>query len=243
MIRADRQPLFEWLFSAYNTRMLRKHFNSLRILGLEQIDALDRSRPIVIFGNHSCWWDGLVEFFLSRNVFRLEPFMMMDEEQMSRYRFFRWIGAFSVNRSVPREAAVSLRYAMSLFKKPGRVLWIYPQGVMRPNDARPLNFAPGLGRIAQELPGAQIMPIAHRYEFVREQRPDGFITLGPVQTLKEIPDAEDLTRELETALTRQVDDLREMIAGERFEPFRTLLQGSASTNRKYDRFRVQERPS
>jgi chlorobactene lauroyltransferase len=240
MIRADRKRPFEILFSAYNTGMLRKHFSALRMAGIEHADALDRSRPVVIYGNHSCWWDGLIEYFLSREILHLEPFLMMDEAQMSRYRFFRWIGAFSVNRAVPREAALSLRYAISLFTRPGRVLWIYPQGVMRPNDVRPLEFEHGLALIARKLPGAQILPIAHRYEFVREQRPDAFISLGPPAAFRNETEVEVLTHDLQMTLTGQLDALRAAIAAERFESFRTILEGRGSTNRNYDRVRMKE---
>lgn len=237
MIPVSRQPLFEVLFTAYTTHKLRKHFNSVVLRGTEYIETLDQSLPIIVYGNHSSWWDGLIEYYLSRRVLRLEPYLMMDEEQMSKYRFFRWIGAFSVNRTVPREAAVSLRYAMNVFAKPQRVLWIYPQGVMRPNESRPLNFYPGIGRIAKGVGKVQLVPIAHRYEFIKEQRPDAFISFGAPQLVERVEDHESLTRDLERRLILLLEELKQIIAEERFDGFATLLRGRTSTNVAYDRWR------
>ncbi len=235
MIRVKRSRVFESVFTRYNTWMLRRHFSSLRLRGYEHVRELDRSRPIVFYGNHSCWWDGLIEYYLSRQVFGFEPYLMMDETQMSRYRFFRRIGAFSVNRGVPREAASSLRYAISLFGAPNRVLWIYPQGVMRPNDSRPLAFYGGVVRIAQGIGMTQLVPIAHRYEFMKDQKPDAFLSIGKPRLVEKVDDRDRLTGELEATLTDLLDDLRARIADERLDDFNFLLKGILSTNLWYDR--------
>ena len=179
MMPAKKHPRIERVMAAMNRRMLRHHFHGVHAGGIDHVAALDRTRPIILFGNHSCWWDGLMEFFFSADVFHLDAYLMMEERQLRRYGFFRWIGAFSVDRQSPRDAVRSIHYAASLFDRPGRILWIYPQGVMKPNDARPLEFFSGTARLIELLRDPQVLPVAHRYEFLMEQRPEAFSLFGP----------------------------------------------------------------
>jgi len=242
MIPARKRPYIEAVFSRLNRRMLRRHFHALHLSGLEQVARLDRTRPIVFFGNHSCWWDGLLEFYLSREVFGLDAYLMMEERQFVRYRFFRWIGAFSVKRESPRDAVRSLRYAASLFDRPDRAVWIYPQGIMRPNDARPLSFFTGAARLAQMVNNAQLVPVAHRYEFLAEQRPDLFTAVGAPLRPETGEGPQALTRRIESVATELLDGLRSCVIAGKTEAFRTVLRGRTSTNVTYDRVRAMERP-
>ena len=239
MIAAAKNPVVEKLFARINRAMVRRHFHALHLSG--EPASLDRAVPIIIYGNHSCWWDGLIEFLLSRDIFGFDAYLMMDEEQMSRYRFFRWIGAFSVNRSSRREAVASLRYAADLFSRPGRALWIYPQGVMLPNDVRPLKFETGIARLLEMVPRAQVVAVAHRYEFLHHQRPEAFIKFGPVRMVGRLPRGRDLLPELEQELTNLLDGLKgEIVTGD-LSAYRTILSGRSSTNETWDRVRMLPR--
>jgi chlorobactene lauroyltransferase len=234
MIEASKHSVIESAFSAMNRSMLRRAFHSVRVEGKEHVLQLDRRRPMIIFANHSSWWDGLIEFYLSHEVFKVDSYLIMDEEQLVKYRFFRWIGAFSVNRQNPREAVRSLHYAAALLNRPNRLLWIYPQGVMRPNDARPLRFEQGVVRIARLLDNPQLVPLVHRYEFVKDQRPDAFLSFGPDISIPAAADPKFAAQSLEVVLTERLDRLRALIACERFEGFEVVLQGKKSTSAAYD---------
>jgi len=207
--------------------------------GLDRLDGLDRSLPMVFYANHSNWWDGLVAFFLSREILKVEPFAMMEEKQLVKYRFFRWIGAFSVDRDSPRAAFQSVQYALSIFNKKNRALWIYPQGVMRANDMRPLGFQGGIARIADLPGGVQFIPVAHRYDFIMEQRPECFTAFGDVVRVTSGIKAREVVATLEGALTKTLDALRHsMIAGD-WSGFVPVLAGRTSTNILYDRIRLR----
>jgi chlorobactene lauroyltransferase len=235
MIAADKQGWFEFCFHRYNTRLLRRHFSKLHLAGIENVRSLDKSLPIIFFGNHSCWWDGLLEHFLAKEIFHLDLYLMMEEKQMVRYKFFRWAGAFSVNRDSPREAVASMRYAASLFTVPGRAVWMYPQGVMQPNDSRPLSFYQGLARITSIIGGkVQLVPFAHRYEFMMEQRPEAFTSIGRPLIVDGAIERRKLTAECESAVTRLLDELKGMITSNNLTMFSTVLTGMKSTNVKYD---------
>lgn len=238
MIPASKNRWIEPVFSRINRSMLRRQFHGLYCSGLEQARSLDRSIPIILYGNHSCWWDGLIEFFLSREVLGLDAYLMMEERQMQRYTFFRWIGAFSVNPGSARDAVRSLRYAAGLFTAPGRAVWIYPQGVMVPNDVRPLVFSTGVVRLLEMLPRVQIIAMAHRYEFLKDQRPDAFVAFAPPRLIEGCADGKALLPTLEGELTGLLDRLKAEIVGGRTEGYTTLLRGRRSTNTGWDRVRM-----
>lgn len=240
MIKARKNRVLETLFARMNKRMLRRHFHALHVRGAERVQQLDRSLPIIFYGNHSNWWDGLIEFYLSLEVLHCDSYLMMEEKQMVRYKFFRFIGAFSVNRGSPREAYESVRYASEIVSGPNRVLWIYPQSDMRPNDVRPLKFYSGIGHIASRVGKAHLIPVARRYEFMKEQLPEVFTSFGEPMLVAEVKDPKALTASCEEILTGELDALRSSVVAERLDTFATVLRGRASTNVVYDRVRLVE---
>lgn len=240
MIEADKNRVLEAVFARINMRMLRRQFHALHLRGNAHVDRLDRSVPIVFYGNHSNWWDGLIEFFLSREVFHLDSYLMMEEQQMARYRFFRFIGAFSVNRASAREAYVSVQYASTVLTRPHRALWIYPQSDMRPNDARPLGFYSGIGHIAAALGRVQCVPVARRYEFMNEQRPEVFSDVGEPTLVERAGNPKRIAAALEETLTRHLDRLRDDVVARHLDTFSTVLEGRSSTNVLYDRVRLKD---
>ena len=234
MIRADKHPAIERLFARINRAMFRRHFHAMHLRGGENVARLDRNLPIIFYGNHSNWWDGLLQFFLSTDVFGFDSYLMMDELQLRRYRFFRWIGVFSVDRAAHRGILASIGYAAGLFVKPNRVLWIYPQADMRPNDVRPLRFFGGIARVLELAGKAQVIPIAHRYEFLMEQRPEIFIAVGEPEIVDGVRDRRMFLRDLEMKLTRLLDDVRGDVIGGRMDDYAVILRGRRSTNVTYD---------
>jgi chlorobactene lauroyltransferase len=237
MIEARKSGLFELLFLAYTRRIVRRQFHRVSVGGMENIALIDRTRPFIFCCNHSSWWDGMIAFVLGKSLLRCDSYAMMEEKQMSRYRFFRKIGAFSVVRESPRQAVASMRYAASLFTGPNVGLWIYPQGVMRPNDVRPLSLQQGAARIASMLEGVQFVPVAHRYEFLREQRPEALVLFGDPWTPDMSRTPREITDELENRLTELLDSLRDRVLRSDLKEFRPLVRGRQSVNVRFDSLR------
>ncbi len=165
---------------------------------------------------------------------------MMEEAQLRRYFFFSWIGCFSVNRSNPRSAIQSLQYAAHLLKeRRRRMVWIFPQGEISPNDYRPLTFFSGVSHLTRLAYPLLIYPAAIRIEYRTEQRPDLFISLGePLQMgEQEVQSAnflKSLTRRLETCVTAELDQLRADVISQNLSSFTCVLHGRSSTNRIFD---------
>ena len=216
---------------------LWSHFDRVWI----KLEGVPQQGPLIVYMNHPSWWDGYMAFVLNRVVLRsrFQGFAMMEEAQLRRYRFFSWSGAFSVHRQDARSAMRSVAYiARLLAERRARCLYIFPQGEITPNDRRPLEMFGGVAHIVRRCGGATLWPIALRYEFGGEQRPEAFIRAGAPHYAPATSDARALTAELGERLTAACNALRaEYIAGE-MGGYRTLLRGRAGVNRAFDAARA-----
>ena len=97
MIPAKKNYLFDKGFELYLNPLLRRSFSGLLGRGIQKPPA----NPVIFIANHSSWWDGLLFFFLNRTVWKHDIHMMMDEKGLVEYSFFRFLGAFSINRAKP----------------------------------------------------------------------------------------------------------------------------------------------
>ncbi|HEX9930572.1 MAG TPA: lysophospholipid acyltransferase family protein, partial [Pyrinomonadaceae bacterium] len=178
MLKANKSRLFETLFAVYNRNLFRRRFAALRVQGIENLQNRKSDLPLILYANHSSWWDGLAAFEIGRAA-RLDHFLMMEEKQLKQLFLFRRLGAFSVVRENPRESLRSINYAVEILKeKPNRSLWIFPQGEILPSDARPLHFYQGLARIIEITGECVAAPVAMRYEFLGEFKPVVFARIG-----------------------------------------------------------------
>jgi chlorobactene lauroyltransferase len=193
--------------------------------------------PLICYLNHPSWWDGYMANVLNRMVLqnRFQFFCMMDERELRRYRFFTWLGAFSVNRQDARSALASVAYvSRQLAARRDRVLAIFPQGEITPNDRRPLHLFSGMARVAQRAGGATLWPVALRYEFRGEQRPEAFIRAGPAHYAPADSDARALTADAGARLTAACDALRDDVTSGQLEEYRALLRGRPGPDKIFD---------
>ena len=207
LIEARKNAVLETVYAAYARRLIRKAFGRLRISGVHPTRT---STPVIAYMNHSAWWDAVIPVHLSHDLFRREIHALMEAEQIRRYPFFRHLGCFGPTGSSMGEARTVQAYATRVLRTENSpILWICPQGTLLPSHV-PLAFKSGLARIATAVPEALVVPIAFRYEFLRNEKPDCWIKIGePVVRAEEsIP---QLTRRLEIHLQREIDALDDEI--------------------------------
>lgn len=205
MITARKSQWFERVFAVYNKNLIARRFEGLRVAGLNVLRERAHDAPLVLYANHSCWWDGLVVFQLGREC-GLQQYAMMEERQLREYPFHRKLGAFSVVRENPREAMRSIEYAARLLSGTDRALWIFPQGKTEPNGLRPLKFYSGAARIIEKTGTVYAAPVALRYEFLDDFRPDAFAHIGDLEKLsgKELFDSRRASKNLSAALAEKL---------------------------------------
>jgi hypothetical protein len=88
--------------------------------------------------------------------------------------------------------------------------------------------------------------VALRYEFLQEQRPEAFASIGPARLVKSetTQHHRTLLATLTGDLTTELDNLHTDITAERLETFTTVLHGNAGIDRVFDRaLRRQQRES
>ncbi len=158
--------------------MARHSFHTIAARGLEHLAAMPPDRPVLLFCTHTNWWDGLIGYFISKHLPGKAIHCMMEERQLRQFQFFTWLGGFSVDLDSPEKALPTLRYVRKLLKSPTNAVWIFPQGKLsRPNE--PFVAQPGTDYFARSTPEAMLVPIALRYDFFRDDRPNVLIEIGP----------------------------------------------------------------
>lgn len=134
--------------------------------------ALPPGLPVLLLPNHFSWWDG---FFVQRIWKACFPGrnirLMMLEEQLRKYPFFRHTGCFSIEPRHPRGIVESLSYARNALT-PENLLVVYPQGELQPYAIPNMICKPGIERLLHNAPaGALCIPVVICIHYAEEELP------------------------------------------------------------------------
>ena len=144
---------------------------------------------------------------------------MAELPQIQKHPFFRRVGAFSVDRTSPRDGLRAVRYAADRLNDGPHAVVIFPQGGAHPPDQRPVRFERGVERILSLAPAADVVVVALRYEFWLDQRPVALVDVSPGTSRS--------TDDLRQQLTERIDAVT--AAGRDRRPGdRLLVRGRAS---------------
>jgi 1-acyl-sn-glycerol-3-phosphate acyltransferase len=183
---------------------------------------------------HVSWWDVLVGYWLARRVLGIDSYAPMDEAQLRRYRILVRLGIYSIDRGSRAGLRAFVRYTTGLLR-PGRAVWLTPQGAIRSSRRRPLGFQDGVGHLARRVAPVTVVPVAVVYEFLEEPRPEVFVRVGPPRQLSAATErADTLTRQLEADLARELDALQDAVDRRALGGFRCVLEGRTGVSRVYD---------
>ncbi|MCM3490553.1 lysophospholipid acyltransferase family protein [Alkalihalophilus marmarensis] len=228
MIKDKKSVWFSKVFHFYTTHwLLKRSFYSVNLKGTFP----KTDRPLLLIANHSSWWDGLVSFYLSNECLRHESFAMMSEEGMKSYSFFRKIGTFSVNPSDSRSLLDSLNYARTKLTTK-QALWFFPQGAEQHLEKRPLEFKSGVGYLLKDKKDVLVVPLTYYYTFRHEQKPELYIHVGTaIENNSGLGgNRKEITRSLEKALTRQLEEQKEELVLEKPSEYQSLLQSGKTVS-------------
>ena len=236
-IPARPRSLDRRFWGAYFSWTLRRHFSSGYIAGehhlLDHTDRQDQI-PTIIASTHASWWDAAVAMALAFSRHRLDTDGMMEYRQLNRYKFFSRVGMFSVVREDPKSALATLRYAASRLRSTNRFLWMYPQGTLVHQDAERIDCEPGIGILTRLIGECRILPVAMRYELLREQRPICWVRFGSGIHIRAETSIRDVQALCSAALEESRRQLRHDAIEERAEGYSTFLRGSLSMEKRYD---------
>jgi 1-acyl-sn-glycerol-3-phosphate acyltransferase len=160
---------------------------------------------------------------------------MMEYKQLRKYSFFSRIGMFSVVREEPASALYSLRYAASLLRNSTKSLWMFPQGELIHQDMPALSCEPGIGILASYVGACRIVPVAMRYEQLREQRPSVWVRIGTPIVMNGSEGVREITSLVAHSMMNVRDHLRLDAMQEDHSAYRTFLIGSMSMEKRFDK--------
>ncbi len=237
-IEASNKAFWVWLADRFFYRMIEKRFFSLRIKDEQNFEKRDKRYSSILYAPHTCWWDGTVGYNLCRRVFHTVPRMMIEE--LNRFPILARAGAFPINKKSPQAAMRSLQYAVKELKDPNRSLWIFPQGIIRPPNYRPIQFQSGIAYIAKNCAKAygavNLIPIAVNYTFLREDKPEVIVDVGrPILMDNPKVDRKILTEQMENSFAEFCNrQMAQVFAGE-LDDHRMLFQTKLPWYKKWER--------
>ena len=232
MIKATISQWHEAIFRPYILHLLKRHFSCIHLLGPVPSFA---DHAILLLPNHSTWWDGFFVYFLKFSIFKRPGFLMMLEEQLTKNRFFSYVGAFSINPASAAATKRSLTYCRELLMRPEKpFVCIFPQGELLPWGIRPLGYKRGIDFLVRKMTvPVNVCQIAIKCEFCAGQRPDVFIRFGNNHVIEpgesiEIKALEEQHQQLLQVMDSQINN------GEQGD---VLLTGSKSVNELFEMLR------
>ncbi|WP_424768093.1 lysophospholipid acyltransferase family protein [Paenibacillus sp. sgz302251] len=237
MIEANKSRMFDRLFLAYNEGyLLRNHFHFVGLQG--ELDPY-ADRSILYVMNHSSWWDGLLAYQAFRKQSAGDHYVMMDEAQLQYFRFFRKLGAYSIDKSTPQSMIASLRYTVSLLHA-GKRVWMFPQGDIRHLEQRPLGLRGGAAHVLRQCPQTVVIPVTAYHSMFHYQKTEVTLLAGnPIIAAWHELDKQQITNRLADVLEEQLNKHRAlMISGAALaHDFKPLVKKGASTSETFTAFK------
>ncbi len=173
----SRRPAFLRLARAYARRRVSRELDGLWVGGLDQARAALAGRPLMFAANHVAWWDALLLLVLDQALGGL-GWAMMDAANLRTLPFLGWVGALPLDRSSPERSRHCLESSAALLDRPGRALWVFPQGRQRPAHLRPLDLKPGL-QIGHARSPVDLIAVSINYVFLERNHPAAVVRFSP----------------------------------------------------------------
>lgn len=146
---------------------------------MNEIPLVSENKGLIITPNHFSWWDGFFINYILSEFTKRKAYMMMLEEQLVKYPFFRYLGVFSVNPASPSSVKESLAFAEKISSDPANYLVLYPQGEIQPDNCKDVKIKNGLKYLSGKI-SANVMIVSFRISFGNRKKPDIICRFGDV---------------------------------------------------------------
>jgi 1-acyl-sn-glycerol-3-phosphate acyltransferase len=164
-----RRQAFLRLARRYTRRRLTRGLDGLWVSGLAEARAALAQRPLIFVANHVAWWDALLLLPLDAALGGT-GWAVVDSRSLRSLPFLGWVGALPLDRSSPQRSRECLQSCADLLDRPGRGVWVFPQGRQRPAHLRPLDLKTGLGIMHARSP-VDLVVVSINYVFLERSRP------------------------------------------------------------------------
>jgi len=206
----------------------RRHFHAVRIAHASRFK--DASGPLIVYANHSSWWDPMVCMLLAAELMpERDHYAPMDAAALEKYAILKRLGIFPVEISSPRGAVQFLRTGEAILAA-GAVLWVTPQGRFADPRERPLAFKPGMAalaaRTAASMGSCTLLPLAIEYPFWDERLPETLLCFAGPVVVTAGETAESVQQRAMAALEAALDEIKAKALARDPSGFDLLVRGS-----------------
>jgi 1-acyl-sn-glycerol-3-phosphate acyltransferase len=191
----------------YSRQRVALSLDGLWVAGLDEVRTALADRPLLIAPNHVAWWDTLLLVVLDE-VLDGVGWAIMDADNLRVLPFLGWVGALPLDRRSPERSRECLEASAALLDRPGRAVWMFPQGRQRPAHLRPLDLKPHGLQILHRRSPVDVVAVSINYVFLERNRPAAVVRFSAPMPA-EIVAAERLVPAVESAL---LDGLAEIDA-------------------------------
>ena len=214
-------PIWRAIWHFYIKMAIQRRFYSIRVKHPEHFELRNKDAACIFYAQHTCWWDGLIGYCLYWFLFKEKTNMMI--EDLLSFPLLRYVGGFSIDKKSPKSILRSMKYAVDFMKNEKISLWMFPQGVIKPPNHRPLELQKGLAYLAEKTGKVNLIPIAMQYPFLRQGLPEVMVDIGkPIIVDGEI-DKDKFTEYLEKDLTNLLNNQLKEISNGEVEKYNTFL--------------------
>lgn len=219
--------------------MIKKSFLGVRFKGVEDAKKVfEKSRseniPVIICMNHSNWWDAAIVVWLSIRYFKVDAYCFMEQKQLEVNKFFKSLGAIPIVRENPRQSVMAIEFAVSILRNSDKVVWIFPQGEIVPNDNKPYRFFSGVHSLISKVEKVFYVKLFFEYRFTSEQRPEVFIDFMGSELIEKINlgAKKEFISELEREFERTHEKVLSDVIQRNYDDYKVILAGKRSIDRK-----------
>jgi 1-acyl-sn-glycerol-3-phosphate acyltransferase len=221
MIPARKSRLFAWWFARHVRGRIRRAFREVRVHGLEALRRQLAAGPLEVVSNHTSWWDPMFCIYAAYHLLEADGYALMDAKNLRRLPFLGRVGGFGVDLDERADGAAGLRYAAGLLDRPGRLVWIFPQGRERPLSEPLSPFRAGAAVLAARA-RVPVVPVGLRYEIGATELPTMWASFGA--PLVAADDIEAGIASQRAAVAAELDRIDRVIRGvEPADDFATVL--------------------
>jgi hypothetical protein len=184
MIKAEHTGWAKFIFTPVIEGLLRINFSNF--FCVEPFPEIDPDKGLLITPNHFSWWDGFFMFHLLHRGGR-KMYLMMLEERLSIFRYYRNIGAYSVNPGKRKSVLESIQYTADILSDKDKLAIVFPQGEIRSYYEGPQKLQKGINLILKKtMAPVSVLPVYFRIEYYEKMRPEIWCGFGEVMESSEV---------------------------------------------------------
>lgn len=185
MIKAHHSVLARSIFNPYLERLLKKNFTNFFLLN--SFPEIESTHSLIITPNHFSWWDGFFIDYFIRKLTNRKIHIMMLEDQLKRYWFFRFVGAYSINQSNSKSIIQTINYTKEVLADKNNVAVIYPQGKFEIYEKRPLELKHGLQLFTRNITSeTSILIVNFKIQYFDKKKPAILVRIGKLLKAEDI---------------------------------------------------------